>query len=117
MPSKDAEYRRKYRREWYTKNKKSEKAHVKRRKDKLRKWFWDYKKKLKCSICGEKHPSTLEFHHKNNSKKDKNVCKMVCDGMSIKRILNEIKKCQILCSNCHKKKHYKIRLITFKNPL
>ena len=107
MPFKDPEYRRKYRRKWYSKNKESEKAHIKRRKDQLRKWFWDYKKQLKCTVCGENHPATLEFHHKNPYKGDKKICNMVCDGVSIAKILKGIAKCQVLCSNRHRKEHYK----------
>ena len=44
MPFKDPEKRKKYRREWYLKNKNSEIKHVKKRKAEIRKWFQDYKK-------------------------------------------------------------------------
>jgi len=39
MPIKDIEKRREYRRIWYSKNKKSEKIHVKRRKKEIQNWF------------------------------------------------------------------------------
>ena len=107
MPFKNREYRLVYRRKWYSKNKQSEIAHVTRRKKQIKRWLQDYKKNLKCSKCDEKHPITLEFHHLLGSKKGKSISEMVVDGVSIKRILEEIKKCQILCSNCHKKVHYK----------
>jgi len=110
MPFKNREYRLIYRRKWYSKNKKSEIAHVTRRKKQIRKWLQDYKKSLKCSKCNENHFITLEFHHLLGSKKDRPISGMVVDGMSIKRILEEIKKCQILCSNCHKKTHYKMEI-------
>ena len=106
MPFKDPEKRRKYRREWYAKNKESEKAHVKRRKIQLRKWLRDYKKKLKCSKCSENHPATLEFHHKPNYKKERAISGMLTNGSSIKNTLKEMEKCIVLCSNCHKKEHY-----------
>ena len=105
MPFKDRAYRLKYRRKWYANNKESEKRHVRRRKLELKKWFRDYKKKLSCSECAENHPATLEFHHK--SQKDRDIGVMVNDGCSINKILKEIQKCKVLCSNCHKKLHYK----------
>lgn len=109
MPIKDDEKRRKYRREWYAKNKESERAHIKRRRIELKKWFQGYKKKLVCSVCGENHPATIEFHHKFNNK-EKNISLMVNDGYSTKRIMDEINKCLVLCSNCHRKEHFKLRL-------
>jgi hypothetical protein len=105
MPFKDPEKRREYRRKWYAANRDSEKKHVLKRKKELRKWFRDYKKKLKCLKCNENHPAVLEFHHKNEKKMD--VAKMVYEGYSKKRILLEISKCKVLCANCHKKEHYR----------
>jgi len=107
MPFKDLEKRRKYRRKWYSKNKSSEKAHVKRRKLEIKKWFEDYKKNLKCSKCSEKHPSTIDFHHKKGEKKEKGVSYLVANGYSINYIKKELNKCMILCANCHRKVHYK----------
>ena len=105
MPFKNPEQRRKYRREWYSKNKKSERAHIKRRKAEIREWFKDYKKKLKCSKCNESHPATIDFHH-HKKNKEMGIAKLVSEGYSQKRILKEIEKCAVLCSNCHRKIHY-----------
>jgi len=107
MPFRNREYRLIYRRKWYAQNKKSEIAHVTRRKKQIKKWFSDYKSTLSCSKCGENHPATLEFHHSKGFKKDRAISEMVVDGISINRIMLEIKKCEVLCSNCHKKIHYK----------
>ena len=109
MPFRNKEYRLIYRRKWYAKNKKSEIAHVKRRKLEIKKWFADYKKTLSCIKCNENHPAALEFHHSGGFKKDRAVSEMVSDGVSISKISEEIKKCMVLCSNCHKKIHYKER--------
>lgn len=70
-------------------------------------WFLDYKRTLKCTLCGEDHPATINFHHKNGKEKDNGVSYFVYNGYSTKRIMKEIKKCQILCSNCHRKLHFK----------
>jgi hypothetical protein len=107
MPFKDPELKKNYRRKWYAKNKESEKAHVKKRKLKIKKWFYEYKNRLSCSNCGEASPATLEFHHKSRNKKENEIGLMVNDGFSILKITEEIKKCEVLCANCHRKLHYK----------
>ena len=78
MPYKDREKRLACRRKWYAENKSSEKAHVKKRKDSIRKWFQNYKKSLKCFKCGEDHVATMDFHH-NSGKKENGISKMVAD--------------------------------------
>ncbi|MBU2576904.1 MAG: hypothetical protein KKF50_04220 [Nanoarchaeota archaeon] len=106
MPYKDPEKKRECRRKWYAKNKSSEKAHVQRRKGKIKLWFKKYKAFLKCSKCEENHPATIDFHHKIG-KKENNISKMVADGYSIDRIKIELEKCNVLCANCHRKEHFK----------
>ena len=106
MPFKDLERRKAYRRSWYKLNKNSEKEHVQRRKKGLKKWLENYKSKLRCSKCNENHPSTIDFHHKRESEKEMSISKMVSEGYSKERIKKEIEKCQILCSNCHRKLHW-----------
>ena len=106
MPYKDKEKRLECRRKWYAENRASEKAHVQRRKKKIKLWFQRYKAELKCSKCGENHPATIDFHH-HSGEKEKGISKMVADGYSIERIKKELEKCKTLCSNCHRKEHFK----------
>lgn len=54
-----------------------------------------------CESCGESDPRVLEFHHVGQ--KDMAITRMVTGGWSIKRIQNEISRCQVLCSNCHRR--------------
>ncbi len=68
-----------------------------------RKWLTDYKKTQKCIRCGEANPATLTFHHKNNSEKSFEIGNALCLGVSLKRILAEIKKCEVLCADYHAK--------------
>ena len=106
MPYKDIEKRRECRKRWYKNNKDSEKQHIKRRKKEIKLWYQEYKEQLKCSKCSEDHPRCLDFHHRDKTKKEKLIPVMVAEGYSIKRILIEIQKCDVLCSNCHRKLHY-----------
>lgn len=75
------------------------------RKKKLRNWFKEYKTTLECEKCGENHPSCLEFHHIKNNK-EHHIGRMPSEGYSVKKILDEIKKCKVLCANCHRKTHW-----------
>lgn len=107
MPFKNREYRLVYRRKWYKENAESEKAHVKRRKKAIRRWLHNYKMTLSCSVCKESHPATIDFHHKQGNK-EKAISQMITDGYSIEKIKEELTKCEVLCSNCHRKKHCQI---------
>lgn len=57
-----------------------------------------------CVICLEKDIVVLDFDHLDRSIKIDNVSNMVCQGLSWLKIEEEIKKCQILCANCHRRK-------------
>jgi len=67
-------------------------------------WLYNYKSNQSCSICGEKDPACLDFHHKNKSEKKFEI--MVKRKIrTIEEVLEEIKKCDIVCANCHRKIH------------
>ena len=71
-------------------------------------WFDEYKETLKCSKCEENHPSCLEFHHLDPNEKESGVSEMVRKKIDKELIFKEIKKCEVLCSNCHRKLHYNL---------
>lgn len=59
----------------------------------------------KCSICGyNKCVNALEFHHKKD--KERAVAKLLKDN-SREKVLKEVKKCILLCANCHRELHFK----------
>lgn len=60
----------------------------------------------KCSSCGYegKNFASLDFHHINSKNKSFCVSKNIKE-LKIKEILDESKKCKIICKNCHKKTH------------
>ncbi len=64
----------------------------------------DYKKKSKCKECPESRWYVLDFHHLFD--KYDSVSNLVRKGSSINKIKNEILKCIILCSNCHREFHH-----------
>jgi hypothetical protein len=46
----------------------------------------------------------IDFHHVNREKKERDVSEWVRCA-SYKKFYEEIKKCILLCSNCHRKLH------------
>ena len=99
------EDKRKYQREWYRKNRTKQINWSLEYKRKIKIWFKNYKKTLKCESCGENHIACLDFHHDKGYKHD-TISMLVCNGRSKKVILAEIKKCIVVCSNCHRKIHF-----------
>lgn len=61
-----------------------------------------------CVRCEESDLACLDFHHKDNGEtKEADIATM--RRLSIKRLLVEIAKCEVLCSNCHRKHHRDLR--------
>lgn len=108
MPSGSKEKNREYQSKWYKQNKETQMKRVAEYKNELYLWYKELKSTLKCEVCGENHPACLEFHHKDPSEKDGEIFKAVHDGWGKERIIKEIDKCKVLCSNCHRKEHYNL---------
>lgn len=106
MRKRNTKKQRAYWRDWYYKNKAKKQAWQTKRRLELRKMMRELKAKLRCSRCGESHPACLEFHHRKGTKKEMNISDMLTKGWGPKKIQEEINKCDVLCSNCHKKEHY-----------
>jgi hypothetical protein len=64
----------------------------------------------KCEHCPltlkKSHYAVFDFHHVNPKEKDVNFTKI--KFQSWEKIKNEIDKCKLLCSNCHRLEHAKI---------
>lgn len=96
-----------YRKEYYHRNKESEKKRISERRKSLFLFIKQLKiNDLKCIRCEEDHPATLQFHHRNPKEKFKEVSVMCTEGYALERIKEEINKCDVLCANCHFKEHY-----------
>jgi len=90
---------------WYEKNKEYQIAnarkHTTQYRNTLNEYVWNYLLKHPCERCGESDPVVLEFHHLHS--KDMAISKLVASTTNIKRLEKELKKTQVLCSNCHRR--------------
>lgn len=79
---------------------------------KKKKWIDEIKTAKGYLKCGETHPACLDFHHRDPTQKLFRVSQ--AKHFSEKRrneVLEEMAKCDLLCSNCHRKLHYPNRLV------
>lgn len=58
-----------------------------------------------CKICGETRFYCLDFHHRDPATKKDTICNLIRHGYSTQIVKEEIDKCDIICSNCHRKEH------------
>ena len=77
----------------------------------------DISKCSKCNYSGENYAS-LHFHHLDPKNKKFNISKFTCrqiKNLTLEDLYNEIKKCILICDNCHKKEHYSVNFDKNKN--
>ena len=107
------ECRRQYTKEHYKQNVQiykdrariSRPSYVQRNRD----FIYSLREELKCTQCGEDHIAVLDFHHSDPEQKEFSISRAISDGVSLSKIQDEINKCIVLCSNCHRKLHWNER--------
>ncbi|MHA2281537.1 MAG: hypothetical protein ACXAC5_11880 [Promethearchaeota archaeon] len=74
-----------------------------RRKKESYEFVWGYLETHPCVDCGETDPVVLEFDHVRGHK-IKAISKMIADTHPMQDLANEVKKCEVRCANCHRRK-------------
>lgn len=63
----------------------------------------------KCQHCGyDRCNAALEFHHTDPTQKDP----LGLRKTNLESLMREVDKCILLCSNCHREEHVRLRLNT-----
>lgn len=71
----------------------------------------------KCMCCGYNTcNNALELHHVNPETKEVGFSKFMSHPQAFEKILLEVKKCVLVCSNCHKEIHAGVRKCPEKIP-
>ena len=85
---------------------------IRKQLDDRKQFMKDFIKRVKrlssCSICGIKGEWLLVFHHMSNNK-EFDLGRAAGSASSLKRIKNEMRKCKIVCANCHATIHHNLR--------
>jgi hypothetical protein len=64
-------------------------------------------KNVPCADCKQTyHPCMMDFDHRDRSKKTMEISKLIRLRPSKAKLLAEIAKCQVVCSNCHRLRTY-----------
>ena len=66
----------------------------------------ELKSKCKCAKCGDSRGYVLDYHHINPKEKETTIARMTSNNYELNKVYNEIEKCVVLCSNCHREFHY-----------
>jgi len=107
VPYASKEDQLRYQRSWDKEHYREKKVRQIARRRAQRKKFEKLKATLKCSRCPENHPATLDFHHKVAKSKEASLGDAIARmDWGWEKILREIAKCEVLCSNCHRKEHH-----------
>ncbi len=106
MPHNTKEKRSTWRKKWWAnlsiERKREKQIKANHRAKKIKEFIAKYKLSRGCKDCGyRKHHSALDFDHIRGVKKLN-----VCFAKSISQAKIEIKKCEVVCANCHRTRTY-----------
>jgi hypothetical protein len=118
MAYKNVEDQRAYAKKHYQENKKLYKDRAKTHSDKQRiaiTVFLTEAKSAPCTDCGVSYPPyVMDFDHLSDKKG--NVSEFRGLGWSLKRVKQEVAKCELVCSNCHRERTHQRRAAVGSNP-
>lgn len=78
--------------------------YVNLRKQRRRYWLGLYKQNKGCHVCGfNKSINALDWHHINMQEKEAHITNLHTG--KLKKLFAELRKCVVLCANCHRMVH------------
>lgn len=116
MPYSDPEKRKAAQRRWYQRNRvkiaqktkelrREKNTYARERRGELTAWVRSLKDKP-CQDCGDQFPPCcMDFDHVRGEKIT-TVTRLINFGYSREAILAEIAKCDLVCANCHRIRHF-----------
>jgi hypothetical protein len=113
--NKDEERRkaREYMRAYHVSHREEARERAKKNYEKGRAWFKAFLGTLSCVRCGESDSDCLEFHHRepkgsvNGRRVDAPIASLVMRSEAY--IRREASRCDVLCANCHRREHARLR--------
>lgn len=99
---------REYQQKWFAENKQVQigrvKANTEKQRNRLRAIVTEHLSSHPCIDCGESDPIVLDFDHVDTSTKKMSVAQVLSRGCAEEILLEEISKCEVRCSNCHRRR-------------
>lgn len=81
-------------------------GYVKQKYQERKSMITKLKSQVKCAKCGEDRGYCLDYHHIDPVTKKFTIAQYLSNSTSMKDLDEEIKKCIVLCANCHREFHY-----------
>ncbi|QZE11250.1 HNH endonuclease [Streptomyces phage Forrest] len=101
LQNKCKDCRKGYAATWYENNSETHYERVRKSRNALKKYVYEYLLSNPCVDCGEGRPQCLDFDHIDPSAKSGDITTMMKNGNRI-QLLAEIEKCVVRCANCHR---------------
>lgn len=99
--ARDLEKQRAAKRRYYERNRDVYREKNRRKRERMR-IILRQAKSRPCADCGERFPYfVMDFDHREGEHKEKEVGLLIAT-LSMRRLLDEIEKCDVVCSNCHR---------------
>lgn len=96
-----------YRKQHYADNAEKYRVAAKRRRARIRKQVRAIKA-VPCADCGKSYPYyVMDFDHRDGEEKIAEVGTLLRKDVAEKILMEEIAKCDVVCSNCHRKRTYR----------
>jgi hypothetical protein len=96
-----SEAKKAYARAYYRRNRGLYKDHAAKTEARNQEYLRAYLRKHPCVDCGQDDIRVLDFDHVRG-KKLKAVTRMARSGVGLRKLQEEIDKCEIRCANCHR---------------
>jgi hypothetical protein len=112
MPYKDISQQKAYAKKHYIENKKDYLECNKRRRKELKEYIKRLKENTPCTDCGVNyHHYVMDFDHLESKE---GLIKVFVSNNNRTGLEKELKKCEIVCSNCHRERTQRRILATTK---
>lgn len=98
--------RKLYLQKHYQENKAAKQAYTRGRKREMYYKIFCHRYQLRCVRCGESDYRVLDYDHIDPSTKVDSISGLISRGSAWWRVEEELEKCQVLCSNCHRIKTF-----------
>lgn len=105
VPYADPTQQKKAQQESYERNRERVAARSRAKRKANRKWLADQKQRPCVDCGGEFPPCAMDYHHRDPSQKIMPVG-IALTKVGRQRVIEEIAKCDLLCSNCHRIREY-----------
>ena len=104
--ARNIESQRSAKRRYYERNREVYREKNRRKRERMRVLLRQAKSRP-CVDCGKEFPYfVMDFDHREGERKEKEVGLLIA-SLSMRRLLDEIEKCDVVCANCHRIRTFK----------